>query len=171
MFRDNFIGAIENSMAMATQALDSLRNTFRDGFTNLITGRGSVGDLVMGLLDNVTSMIINQFSTAITSGLFGGFGGGGGGSILGSLFGSFLGFQEGGRPQPGRPAIVGEAGPEIFIPDSAGTIIPNDEIGGTTINFNITGDVSRQTISTIQREAPMISNLVAQNLQDQGRLS
>jgi DNA repair exonuclease SbcCD ATPase subunit len=37
------------------------------------------------------------------------------------------GFAEGGRPEPGKPAIVGEKGPELFIPDTAGTVVPNDE--------------------------------------------
>lgn len=33
-------------------------------------------------------------------------------------------FAEGGRPEPGQLALVGERGPELFIPDVAGTIIP-----------------------------------------------
>ena len=33
-------------------------------------------------------------------------------------------FAEGGRPEPGKLALVGERGPELFIPDMAGTIIP-----------------------------------------------
>jgi hypothetical protein len=43
-----------------------------------------------------------------------------------------FGFAGGGRPEPGVAAIVGERGPEIFIPDSAGTVIPAGKfsIGG-----------------------------------------
>ena len=33
-------------------------------------------------------------------------------------------FAEGGRPDVGKVALVGERGPELFVPDSAGTIIP-----------------------------------------------
>ena len=36
-------------------------------------------------------------------------------------------FEAGGRPTPGNLALVGEAGPELFIPDPAGTIIPADQ--------------------------------------------
>ncbi|EKE72484.1 hypothetical protein, partial [Oceanibaculum indicum] len=36
----------------------------------------------------------------------------------------------GGRPPVGRPSIVGERGPELFVPDRPGTIIPNDFGGG-----------------------------------------
>lgn len=33
------------------------------------------------------------------------------------------------------PYIVGELGPELFVPHSNGTIIPNDELGGQSINL------------------------------------
>jgi hypothetical protein len=35
-------------------------------------------------------------------------------------------FADGGRPPVGRPALVGERGPELFIPDRSGLIIPAD---------------------------------------------
>lgn len=35
-------------------------------------------------------------------------------------------YAKGGRPETNKPAIVGEKGPEMFIPDTSGTIIPND---------------------------------------------
>lgn len=31
------------------------------------------------------------------------------------------------------PSIVGEQGPEVFVPDAAGTIVPNNQLGGTII--------------------------------------
>ena len=36
------------------------------------------------------------------------------------------GFSEGGDPPINQPAIVGEGGPEIFVPKTSGTIIPNN---------------------------------------------
>ena len=53
----------------------------------------------------------------------------GGEGILGGI-GSILGFANGGRPPVGVPSIVGEAGTEMFVPDVAGTIVPNHELGG-----------------------------------------
>jgi methyl-accepting chemotaxis protein len=38
--------------------------------------------------------------------------------------GALKGFAEGGRPLIGQLAMVGERGPELFVPDTAGTIIP-----------------------------------------------
>jgi len=36
-------------------------------------------------------------------------------------------FAEGGRPPVGRPALVGERGPELFVPDRPGLVIPADK--------------------------------------------
>ena len=46
---------------------------------------------------------------------------------------AFLGlpsFAHGGRPPVNRPSIIGERGPELFVPDRAGTVIPNNQLGG-----------------------------------------
>lgn len=60
-------------------------------------------------------------------------------------------FAAGGRPPVGKVSVVGEKGPELFVPDSAGTIVPNHQIssggsampmsGGTTIVVNVQGSV------------------------------
>lgn len=42
---------------------------------------------------------------------------------------SFFGFAEGGSPPVGVPSIVGERGPELFVPREAGVIVPNHALG------------------------------------------
>jgi hypothetical protein len=49
---------------------------------------------------------------------------------IGKAFSSLFKFADGGRPPMGRPSIVGERGPELFVPDGTGTIIPNHKLGG-----------------------------------------
>lgn len=39
----------------------------------------------------------------------------------------------GGRPPMGMPSIVGEEGPELFVPDTPGTIVPNGAMGSTIV--------------------------------------
>jgi len=67
------------------------------------------------------------------------FGGGGGGGLLGSIFGGF--FAAGGPVAPGRPILVGEQGPELFMPRQSGNIVPNGQLrgtgGDTVINMHI----------------------------------
>lgn len=72
----------------------------------------------------------------------GGIGGGGGGgfwstalSVVGGLLGGF--FADGGRPPMGRVSVVGERGPELFVPDSPGTVLPNGTgVGGSAVIHN-----------------------------------
>lgn len=51
--------------------------------------------------------------------------------------------QHGGPVSPGTPYIVGEKRPELFVPDTAGRIIPNlnGMGGGTTVILNVAGSV------------------------------
>ncbi len=37
-------------------------------------------------------------------------------------------YANGGRPPVGRPSMVGERGPEMFVPDRAGTVVPNGSV-------------------------------------------
>lgn len=45
----------------------------------------------------------------------------------------------GGPVSANSPYIVGEDGPELFVPDSRGSIVPNNRLGGGGVVFNITG--------------------------------
>ena len=48
--------------------------------------------------------------------------------ILGGMFAG--GFANGGQPPLGKVSLVGERGPELFVPNQSGTIIPNHALGG-----------------------------------------
>lgn len=59
---------------------------------------------------------------------------------LGKLFGGF--FANGGDPDPYKASVVGERGPELFVPRVAGTVVPNralNGLGGSQVvqHFNI----------------------------------
>ena len=45
-------------------------------------------------------------------------------------FGDYEGRQHGGPVRSGRPYVVGEGGPEMFVPSSSGRIVPNGGSGG-----------------------------------------
>jgi len=66
----------------------------------------------------------------IVSGISGFFGGGGatlGPTVAGASAAGIPGggFASGGRPPVGIASLVGEHGPEVFVPDVAGTVVPN----------------------------------------------
>ncbi len=67
------------------------------------------------------------------------FGGLAGGSLFGSG-GLFQHFATGGSVRAGVPVNVGEMGPEVFVPHTGGSIIPNNRIGhGHTYNIDARG--------------------------------
>ena len=81
---------------------------------------------------------------------------------------TLLGFAEGGDPPVGVPSMVGERGPELFVPKVAGTILPNHMLKGQanssvvinqplTINAN---NASPETVAQIRRLMP---NFMAEN--------
>ena len=63
----------------------------------------------------------------------------------------------GGPVSAGSPYVVGEKGPELFVPSSSGSIVPNSKMssgggggmGGVTVNYNIAAGVSRSELVPI----------------------
>ena len=49
---------------------------------------------------------------------------------VGSYSGGVSEMQHGGPVTAHQPYIVGEAGPELFVPNQSGQIVPNNQIGG-----------------------------------------
>jgi len=105
---------------------DTLATGVSDALVGVVNGTRSLADAARNLLSDIA----NQFlRLGINTLLFSAFGGAGG------IFKNLPTFAAGGRPPVGRPSIVGERGPELFVPSTAGTIIPNDEMGGMTNNI------------------------------------
>ena len=126
----------EKMAAVGEEIESSIKNNLRDA----ITGAQSFGEAMTNVLNRIRDKIID----AQLDRLLGGFGenfakGKDGGKGLGGFLGRILGglFADGGRPPVGKPSIVGERGPELFVPSTAGTIIPNNQIGGESITNNI----------------------------------
>jgi len=77
---------------------------------------------------------------------------------IGSFFKTLPFFANGGPITGGQPAIVGERGPELFVPGTSGRIISNSAMksnGGTplasgvTVNYNIAAGVTRAELVPI----------------------
>lgn len=85
------------------------------------------------------------------------------GEAAGSALSGILGFADGGRPPLGRVSVVGERGPELFVPDVAGTIIPNHALGGggPSITINAPG-ATAETVAMIRREIYAAAPVIAQ---------
>ena len=117
------------SLAQAARALlnDIARSLVRLGINQLIGGLFNFGSI-----PNVGNQIPTDTNLS--------------GTFVPSLSGD--GFANGGRPPVGQASLVGEKGPELFVPSRAGTIIPNNKLGGITnnivVNVNMEGGVDVQ---------------------------
>lgn len=63
--------------------------------------------------------------------------------------------QHGGPVRAGQEYLVGERGPEMFIPMQSGMIIPNHQVYNTT-NINLTGNYAYQSESSILQDARLL---------------
>lgn len=60
------------------------------------------------------------------------------GGVTDFLFGGYPGRANGGPVSGGTPYMVGERGPELFVPGSSGSIVPNHALGGGGVTLNVT---------------------------------
>ena len=126
----------------------SFANSFADVISsgeNLFEGLGNIfKELGKMMLQMIVKALILSALLNITGlksiGGFGGEGTSGFKDVLGQLMGGK--FANGGRPPLGKMSLVGERGPELFVPDQSGTIIPNHALGGGTVipDVRISGD-------------------------------
>lgn len=89
--------------------------------------------------------------------------------ITGPILAAF-GLASGGPAKAGQPYIVGEEGPELFIPRNSGTVIPNDEtmgimgaggagVGGTNVTYNIQAVDAPSFQQLVARDPEFIFNV------------
>jgi hypothetical protein len=113
--------------------VDFLMNPFEDGLKGMLKS----------FLKMLQQMIANVAAAEILKNLFGGMAGSSN-SFISSLGNAFGGVRDsGGRGQAGKAYVINpKAGPEVFVPDSAGTFTPNidEQMGGGGVNLSLTID-------------------------------
>ena len=139
----------EKMTAVGEEIESSIKNNLRDA----ITGAKSFGEAMAGVLNKIRDKIIDAQLDKLLSGFAENFAKGKKGKGFGGFVGSIIGglFANGGQPPVNKISVVGERGPELFVPRSAGTVIPNSDIGGSNITNNISISVDA-TNSNVQSD-------------------
>lgn len=159
------LGSIEKDFTR----LDSVADKTAAGMSRVFENFARSGKLSFDSLRQTALSVLNDIAgSAIRSGINSIFGSGGssGGfsNFLGSLASSFLGGRAGGGSVSARqPYMVGERGPELFMPEMPGRIIPagarpaGSGGGGkvTNITVNITNKGNEQDMT--QRSAGQLA--------------
>jgi len=161
---------LQDPIRLAINLSDVMGASFEESFKGIVKGTMTVADAFRNMLnriadvflDTAARMLANQFQQGILGllgNIFNPFSITGGATntalstaqqvgLDNALYGNTFpmgSFANGGRPPVGRPSIVGERGAELFVPDRAGTIIPNHELGGST-NIVVNVDASGSNV-------------------------
>jgi lambda family phage tail tape measure protein len=138
-WKDAFNEYVDNATnaAMAAQNIFKVATkSMEDALVGLAkTGKFAWKDMLATMAEDLLRSQIRQLFASMMGGKSSG-----GSVILGALnsLGSVLGFRANGGPvMAGNPYIVGERGPELMIPNTNGTIVPNNALGGGTVVYNI----------------------------------
>ena len=161
-FADSFKGIVKGSMT----AQEALRNLFQrtaDHFIDMAAQilAAQVRSGIMGIFSNMlggnNNKLISSNSLERTTPDFNPFK---------AAPGQFYEYANGGRPPVGRPSIVGEKGPELFVPDRAGTIVPNHSLGGsTTVVVNV--DASGSSVEGDEEQGRELGRVISAAVQSE----
>ena len=128
----------------------TISQSLAQGIKGLIKGTQSLGEMLSNIASKISDMLLDMAISAA----FKHFG--------------LPGFAAGGRPPVGKPAIVGERGPELFVPRQAGTIVPNHELGGggsTSVVVNV--DASGSSVEGDGDQAAQLGNILGAAIQSE----
>ena len=64
----------------------------------------------------------------------------------------------GGAVGAGRPYLVGERGPELFVPGAQGNIVPNNAMGGANVTVNV--DASGSSVEGSADQASQLGKAI-----------
>ena len=158
--------------SFTTQGLDGMTNALTAGVTGAANFADAMKAMAKSVVDSLIKMLIQKYIVdaafgAITS-YFGGGGTGstgsgmtsGGGVGMGQMYSNTAAI--GGPVVQGERTLVGERGPEIFVPNASGSIIPNNKLGGGGVTINQTINVTTGIQSTVRAEIVGLMPQIAQ---------
>jgi hypothetical protein len=134
-------------------------NTIATGVSDALVGAvmqtQSLAQAASSMLNDIASQLLRLGINTFLSSTFGG------------IFSSLDTFATGGRPPVGRPSIVGEKGPELFVPSTAGTIIPNNQLSGSTTNVVVNVDASGSAVEGDEDKGRELGRLISVAVQSE----
>ena len=166
-FGTSFKGIIDGSMT-AREALASFFQSVADAFLDM-AAKIIAKWIEMTILNTILALLPTD---------------GGGGGLGSSQYGPNAGPQlvpslpgakdysgafkkraSGGPVSAGTPYMVGEKGPELFMPDRSGTIIPNNALGSGSTNVVVNVDASGSNVQGDQAQAKQLGVVISAAVQ------
>jgi lambda family phage tail tape measure protein len=139
---------MEESAKRTQQVFDSVFNNLTSAIDNFVkTGKLNFKDLARSIIQDLIAIQMRAATMTFLRGMFSSFGGTGStynasGGIAEHVFNpsAYTGKAAGGSVTNNTPYLVGERGPEVFVPSGSGTIIPNGQVGSMGGQTNVTNN-------------------------------
>jgi phage-related protein len=119
-------------LKLAIQGIGIALGVVIDIVGKLIGGFQSLFGTIGNVIDRIQQLINMVRNNAAVRGIAG---------LIDSAFGGFR--AAGGPVSTGKSYVVGERGPEMFVPSSNGSIVPNGGMG-STINLTVNGAIDAE---------------------------
>jgi len=137
-----FFRDLPTDLENGAKAFQSVMGNMESALDNFVrTGKLSFKSLARSIIQDLIAIQLRASATGLFKSLFGMYasGGFGTGNAYGNQdLGGFL--ADGGSANANTPYVVGERGPELFVPRSSGTVIPNHALGGMGGSTSITNN-------------------------------
>ena len=133
---------------------ESIASGVSDNITAAIMQTKSLGDAAKSILNDLSSTLIKL----------------GVNTMLGQIpgFSSLLPRAKGGPVKKGGNFLVGEKGPELFVPKRSGTIIPNDKLaGGGSTNISVNVDASGSSVQSNEQQGKELGRVISAAIQSE----
>ncbi len=155
---DKINEATKKQKEIFEQIGDSIATGISDALTDAAMGAKTLGEAAVSVLQNIGRQLMQLGINTLLFNIFGKSSG---------IFKNLPTFAAGGMPPVRKPSIVGEKGPEIFVPSSAGRIISNDKIGGSGVvnNINISVDATGSNVEGDEGQAAELGKAISQAIQ------
>lgn len=131
----------------------TLEGSINSAFDSILQGTFDLSKTLRAFANDVARMFFRRGVSALMDGIFGGLGGKAGAPL--NLASFITPRAMGGPIDAGRAYLVGERGPELVVPRSAGTVIPNHDLmgaaGGGNVQVNIINN-AKTDVRTRERQ-------------------
>ena len=140
---------------------DSVGSSFESAFMSAVDGTMSVKDAFRSMAADIIKELYRVFVVKQITGFIQGLVMGIGGKPVQGP--QLPGRASGGPVSANTPYLVGERGPELMIPGTSGTIVPNNKLGGGSVVVNQTINVSTGVQQTVRTEIKSLMPQIAES--------
>ena len=133
---------------------NSIENGIVNAINSAIEGTKTLGDVARSVFLEIQRSLVRFGVNSLL------------GSLPGGLGSFFRGRADGGPVSGGKSYMVGERGPEMFVPNTGGRVVPNSDLGSAT-NISINVDASGSSVEGDEQKGRELGQMLSAAIQSE----